>query len=66
MNYRGEGSMLRKFDNTWFAWKWRIVGAFVGIIMAAPLYIMMANAATELAHVWHVEQQKVLVNQYAK
>jgi len=46
MNYRGEGSMLRKFDNTWFAWKWRIVGAFVGIIMAAPLYIMMAKAGT--------------------
>ena len=61
---RGEGNIIEKFDNTWFAWKWRIVGAVVGIIMAAPLYIMMANASTELAHVWHVEQKKVLVNQY--
>ena len=35
---------MTKFDNTWFAWKWRIVGALVGLIMAAPMFIMAAKA----------------------
>ena len=35
---------MTKFDNTWFAWKWRIVGAFIGLVMAAPMFIMAAKA----------------------
>ena len=64
MNYQGEGSMLRNFDNTWFAWKWRIVGAFIGLIMAAPLFMMAAKASdTDLyGEVWHVEKLLVNVN----
>ena len=64
MNYQGEGSMLRNFDNTWFAWKWRIVGAFIGLIMAAPLFMMAAKASdTDLyGEVWHVERLLVNIN----
>tara|TARA_B100000900_G_scaffold392361_1_gene387771 strand:+ start:250 stop:843 length:594 start_codon:yes stop_codon:yes gene_type:complete len=68
MNYQGEGSMLRNFDNTWFAWKWRIVGAFIGLIMAAPLFIMAAKAdgvvSSEQVYgeVWHVERLLVNIN----
>ena len=35
---------MTKFDNTWFAWKWRIVGALIGLVMAAPMFIMAAKA----------------------
>ena len=35
---------MTKFDNTWFAWKWRIIGAFIGLVMAAPMFIMAAKA----------------------
>jgi len=62
MNYQGEGSMLKNFDNTWFAWKWRIVGAFIGLIMAAPLFMMAAKADSMWAEVWHVERMLVNVN----
>ena len=54
--------MLRNFDNTWFAWKWRIVGAFIGLIMAAPLFMMAAKADSMWAEVWHVERMLVNVN----
>ena len=56
--------MLRNFDNTWFAWKWRIVGAFIGLIMAAPLFMMAAKASdTDLyGEVWHVERLLVNIN----
>ncbi len=60
--------MLRNFDNTWFAWKWRIVGAFIGLIMAAPLFIMAAKAdgvvSSEQVYgeVWHVERLLVNIN----
>jgi len=68
MNYQGEGSMLRNFDNTWFAWKWRIVGAFIGLIMAAPLFMMAAKASGVTSsedvygEVWHVERLLVNIN----
>ena len=71
MNYQGEGSMLRNFDNTWFAWKWRIVGALIGLIMAAPLFMMAAKAggvgsvvsSEDLyGEVWHVERLLVNIN----
>tara|TARA_B100001093_G_scaffold519126_1_gene606597 strand:+ start:820 stop:1290 length:471 start_codon:yes stop_codon:yes gene_type:complete len=35
---------MTKFDNTLFAWKWRIVGALIGLIMATPMFIMAAKA----------------------
>ena len=64
MNYQGEGSMLRKFDNTWFAWKWRIVGAVIGLIMAAPMFMMAAKADAMWGKVWHVESAFVTVKKY--
>ena len=64
MNYQGEGSMLRKFDNTWFAWKWRIVGAAIGLIMAAPMFMMAAKADAMWGKVWHVESAFVTIKKH--
>ena len=54
--------MTNKFENTWSAWKWRLLGATVGLIMAAPLFIMSAKAETQSATIWHIE--KATINSY--